>query len=257
MSSNGKKRQLEGKIALITGGSRGIGLAISIELARRGASICFNYLKNHNAASNAEKKLNELGVKTLKLRTHLGDEQSIKELITSVQNEFGKLDILVNNAASGVMKPSAELGVHHWDWTMNINARAPWLTTRGFAKIMPRGSKVINISSPGSSKVIPSYFAVGVSKSALESITRYMAIEMAELGISVNAVSPGFIMTDAIKAFPSELSIEKLAARPTPTGKNVQSQDVANVVAMLCGEDAEMIRGHVIIVDGGETLLVH
>ena len=257
MSSNEKKRQLEGKIALITGGSRGIGLAISLELARRGASICFNYLKNHNAASNTEKKLNELGVKTLKLRTHLGDEESINKLITSVQNEFGKLDILVNNAASGVMKPSAELGVHHWDWTMNINARAPWLTTRGFAKIMPRGSKVVNISSPGSSKVIPSYFAVGVSKSALESITRYMAIEMADLGISVNAVSPGFIMTDAIKAFPSELSIEKLAERPTPVGKSVQAQDVANVVAMLCGEDAEMIRGHVIIVDGGETHLVH
>ncbi|MDA1296931.1 MAG: SDR family oxidoreductase [Chloroflexi bacterium] len=246
--------QFKGQVALVTGGSRGIGRAIAVELAKRGASVAFNYLKNHEAARQAEEEISATGAECLRLRAHVGDEEAVEALVRQVHERFGRLDIVVNNAASGVMRLSTELSPKHWDWTMDINARGPWLVTREAAKIMGAGSRVINISSPGSKMVLPSYFAVGVSKAALEAVTRYMAVELAGQGISVNGVSAGYIQTDALDAFPDELGVKELAQRPTPAGRPVQPQDVANVVAMLCGPDAAMIRGQIITVDGGETV---
>jgi enoyl-[acyl-carrier protein] reductase III len=246
--------QFKGQVALVTGGSRGIGRAIAVELAKRGASVAFNYLKNHEEAREAEEEIGATGAECLRLRTHVGDEEAVETLISQVHDRFDRLDIVVNNAASGVMRPSTELSSKHWAWTMDINARGPWLVTREAAKVMGPGGRVINISSPGSKIVLPSYFAVGVSKAALEAVTRYMAIELADRGISVNCVSAGYIQTDALDAFPDELGVKELAHRPTPAGRPTKSQDVAKVVAMLCGPDAEMIRGQIITVDGGETV---
>ena len=247
-------KEFSGQVALITGASRGIGLAIALELARRGADIAFNYLKNHVAAREAEERIKAEGVRCLRARAHVGEEDAINGLIERVGQEFGRIDILVNNAASGVMRPSTELEPKHWDWTMNINARGPWLLTREATRLMRPGARVINISSPGSRKVLPSYFAVGVSKAALEAVTRYMAVELGPSGISVNAVSAGFVKTGALEAFPQELAVNEIAGHPTPAGRTLTPEDVASVVAMLCGVDAGMIRGQVIIVDGGETI---
>ena len=254
MSEEALAGQFKGQVALVTGGSRGIGRAIAVELAKRGANVAFNYLKNHVAAREAEEEIVATGAECFRLRAHVGDEEAVETLVRQVNDRFGRLDIVINNAASGVMRPSTELSSKHWDWTMDINARGPWLVTREAAKVMKPGGRVINISSPGSKMVLPSYFAVGVSKAALEAVTRYMAIELAEQGISVNCVSAGYIQTDALDAFPDELGVKALAQRPTPAGRLVQPQDVAKVVAMLCGPDAEMIRGQIITVDGGETV---
>lgn len=247
-------QQFSGQVALVTGGSRGIGKAICLELARRGASIAFNYLKNHTAAKEAEEEIASTGVECFRVRAHVGDEEAVESLVQQVVDRFGRIDIVVNNAASGVMRPSTELSPKHWDWTMDINARGPWLVARQAAKAMNPGGRVINISSPGSRMVLPSYFAVGVSKAALEAVTRYMAVELAENGIAVNGVSAGYVQTGALDAFPDELGVKELAERPTPAGRPVTPEDVANVVAMLCGSDAEMIRGQIITVDGGETV---
>ncbi len=254
MSAQDHSQEFAGQVALVTGGSRGIGRAICVELARRGASIAFNYLKNHAAAKEAEEEIAAAGTECLRVRAHVGDEDAVESLVKQVHERFGRLDIVVNNAASGVMRPSTELSPKHWDWTMDINARGPWLVTRQAAKVMSPGSRVINISSPGSKMVLQSYFAVGVSKAALEAVTRYMAVELAEQGISVNGVSAGYVQTDALEAFPDELGVKDLAGRATPAGRPVVPQDVANVVAMLCGSDAEMIRGQIVTVDGGETV---
>ena len=175
-------------------------------------------------------------------------------MVSKIENQFGQLDILVNNAASGVMRPTTELSVKHWDWTMNINARGPWMLSVAASRLMPDGGRIINISSPGSTWVLPAYFAVGVSKAAIEAVTRYLAVELGPKGIAVNTVSPGFVMTEALNAFPDQLGIRDIASRPTPAGRTITPEDVSNVVAMLCSSDAEMIRGQVIIVDGGETL---
>jgi len=254
-SAESGSAEFKGKVALVTGASRGIGKAIALELARRGADIAFNYLKNHAAAKETEAEVAALGVQCLRVRAHVGDEEAIAALFRQVEEHFGRLDILVNNAASGVMRPATEIEAKHWDWTLDINARGPWLCSVAAAKLMKQGGRIINLSSPGSTRVLPGYFAVGVSKAALEAVTRYLAVELAQQGISVNTVAAGFVMTDALDAFPGDLGVKQLAARPTPAGRPVTPEDVAKVIAWLCGEGGEMIRGQVIIVDGGETLL--
>ena len=247
-------QNLSGKIALVTGGSRGIGKSIALELGRRGATVIINYLKNHEAAKTTVEELKLQGIKTTRIKAHVGEEAAIDSLVSKIENQFGQLDILVNNAASGVMRPTTELSVKHWDWTMNINARGPWMLSVAASRLMPDGGRIINISSPGSTWVLPAYFAVGVSKAAIEAVTRYLAVELGPKGITVNTVSPGFVMTEALNAFPDQLGIRDIASRPTPAGRTITPEDVSNVVAMLCSSDAEMLRGQVIIVDGGETL---
>lgn len=247
-------QNLSGKIALVTGGSRGIGKSIASELGRRGATVIINYLKNHEAAKTTVEELKLQGIKTTRIKAHVGEEAAIDSLVSKIENQFGQLDILVNNAASGVMRPTTELSVKHWDWTMNINARGPWMLSVAASRLMPDGGRIINISSPGSTWVLPAYFAVGVSKAAIEAVTRYLAVELGPKGIAVNTVSPGFVMTEALNAFPDQLGIRDIASRPTPAGRTITPEDVSNVVAMLCSSDAEMIRGQVIVVDGGETL---
>ena len=247
-------QNLSGKIALVTGGSRGIGKSIALELGRRGATVIINYLKNHEAAKTTVEELKLQGIKTTRIKAHVGEEAAIDSLVSKIEKQFGQLDILVNNAASGVMRPTTELSVKHWDWTMNINARGPWMLSVAASRLMPDGGRIINISSPGSTWVLPAYFAVGVSKAAIEAVTRYLAVELGPKGIAVNTVSPGFVMTEALNAFPDQLGIRDIASRPTPAGRTITPEDVSNVVAMLCSSDAEMIRGLVIVVDGGETL---
>lgn len=239
----------------MTGGSRGIGRAIALELGKRGATVAINYLKNHDAAKATIEELEAQGIECTRIMANVGEEAGVESLVAKIETQFGRLDILVNNAASGVMRPVGELTAKHWDWTMDINARGPWLLSVAAARLMPEGGRIINLSSPGAGHVLPAYFVVGVSKAAIEAVTRYLAVELGAKGISVNTVSAGFVMTDAIDAFPDELGVREIARRPTPAGRVITPADVANVVAMLCGDDAEMIRGQAIVVDGGETLL--
>ena len=243
----------KGKIALVTGGSRGIGKAIALELARHGADVAFNYLRNHKAADETQRQIEELGVRCLRIRAHLGDAAKIRGLFAKIERHFGRLDILVNNAASGVQRPAAELDQKHWDWTMNINARAPWLCAIEASRLMAQGGSIINITSQGSQRVLPYYFSVGTSKAALEAITRYLAVELAPKGISVNAVSGGYVETEALDHFPNR--DEMLAAgKKTLNGRPLTAEDIARVVAFLCTEAANMIRGQIIVVDGGVSL---
>jgi enoyl-[acyl-carrier protein] reductase III len=253
MASN--SGDLTGKVALVTGGSRGIGRAIALELATRGADIAFNYFRNHKAAHDTEEAISALGVRCLRVRAHLGDSEAIDGLFEKVSMEYSRLDILVNNAASGVMRPASELEDRHWDWTLDINAKAPWKCAISAAKLMTHGGTIVNLTSPGSTSVLPDYFIVGVSKAALEALTRYLALELAPKNIAVNAVSASFIQTEAVTAFPEGSVAYEMAQRPTPAGRVVLPEDVARVVAFLCSEDARMIRGQVLLIDGGEMLV--
>lgn len=242
-----------GRTTLITGGSRGIGKAIALEFARRGSNIIFNYLKDHESAQKTEQELNSLGVECLKIKAHLGDPNKIQELFKEISEKFGTLDFLINNAASGVQRDAKNLTPKHWDWTMDINARAPWLCSIEASKLMANGGSIINISSEGSRSVLPYYIAVGASKAALESITRYLAIELADQNINVNAVSGGYVETGALDSFPNKEEMLE-AGKNNPSNKILEVEDIAKVTAFLCTKDAEMIRGQIIVVDGGTTL---
>ena len=248
-----KDTEFKGKIALVTGASRGIGRAIALELARKGAAIAFNYMRAHQAAAETEEAVRKLGVDCIRVKAQVGDPEKIRHLFETVAGHYGKLDFLVNNAASGVQRAAADLEPKHWDWTMSVNARAPWLCAIEASRLMKDGGSVVNISSMGSVRVLPNYFSVGTSKAALEAVTRYLAVELACKEIRVNGVSGGYVETDAFDSFPNR--DEMVAAiQQTVTGRPVTPEDIAAVVAFLCSDAAAMIRGQVLVVDGGVTL---
>jgi enoyl-[acyl-carrier protein] reductase III len=246
---------LQGKVALVTGGSRGIGRAIALALGGQGAAVAFNYYRGHEAAREAQDLFTRKGIPCLRVQAHLGDPQQVRALVQAVGERFGRLDILVNNAASGVNRPAMEVEAKHWDWTLAVNARAPWLLVKEALPLMPPGSCVVNVTSLGSQRVLPYYFTVGVSKAALEAVTRYLAVELAPRGIRVNAVAGGYVETDALRHFPNHDALRQAALGRTPAGRLLTPEDIAGVVLFLCSPAAEMVRGQVVVVDGGYSLL--
>ena len=250
---DGGDREYEGKVALVTGASRGIGRAIALEFARRGSNIAFNYMRSHEAAADTERAVLDLGVDCLRVKAQVGDLEKIGMLFEAIAERYGRLDILINNAASGVQRAAVDLDPKHWDWTMAVNARAPWLCAVEASRLMSSGGSIVNISSMGSVRVLPHYFSVGVSKAALEAVTRYLAVELAPMGIRVNGVSGGYVETGAFDSFPNRDQMV-MAAEQTVTGRPLTPDDIAAAVAFLCSRQAEMIRGQVLVVDGGVTL---
>jgi len=245
---------LEGKLALITGSGRGIGRAIALKLASQGADIIVNFFRHRDSAEQTAKDIEALGVKAEVIRANVGDPAKVDEIFDMIGNKFGRLDILVSNAASGVGRPVVDIDVKAWEWTMDINARALLLCAQRAAKLMEgRGGKIVSISSLGSRFVLPNYTVVGVSKAALEALTRYLAIELAPLGICVNAVAASAVETEALKFYFKE-GLVKDTRQVTPAGRMVIPEDVASVVAFLCSEEAFMIRGQTIIIDGGTSV---
>jgi enoyl-[acyl-carrier protein] reductase III len=249
--------ELSGKLALVTGGGRGIGRAIGLELARRGADLLINYVRHPDAAEQTAAEARELGVRAEAVRGNVADEKKVDDLFEHVREKYGYLDLLINNSASGVNRAATELTTHHWDWTLNVNARGAWLCARAALPLMRTrgGGAIVNISSLGATRVMPDYFLVGVSKAALEAVTRYLSVEFAQYGVRVNAVSGGLVDTDALKSFDWGKEVIDRTTGRTPAGRMVEPADLAGVVAFLCSSAAAMIRGQTTVVDGGYSLL--
>lgn len=246
------------KVALVTGSSRGIGKKIALQLASQGYDIVINYNRSKTAAQETAAEIEKLGVKTLTVKANVGQPEKIKEMFVKIDEEFGRLDLLVSNAASGVLRHIMELEESHWDWTMNINAKALLFLGQEAAKRMEvvGGGKIVSISSLGSIRYLKNYTTVGVSKAAIEALTRYLAVELADKNIVVNAVSGGAVDTDALKHFPNREELLEDAKKNTPAGRMVEPDDLVNAVMFLLSDEASMIRGQTIIVDGGRSLLV-
>jgi enoyl-[acyl-carrier protein] reductase III len=250
----GSKALLQGKIALITGGSRGIGRAIVLKLAAEGADVIINYFRKKSAAELTAQEAREKGVNAHTIKANLGEPDKIDSMFDEIEAKFGRLDILVSNAATGVARTALELDDRGWDWTMDVNARAFLLCAQRAAKLMENGGKMVSISSLGSRLAWPIYTAVGVSKAALEALTRYLAIELAPMGISVNGVAAGAVETEALKLYTAGQDLPTSSWQSTPAGRMVQPEDVASVVAFLCSDESAMIRGQIIVIDGGLSL---
>lgn len=250
--------QFQNKVALITGSGRGIGQAIALHFARQGADIVVNFFRNRAPAEETAEQIRALGRRALVVKADVGELEGIETLLAETEQEFGALDILICNAASGYNRPVMEQKIKGWDWTMNINARSALFCAQRAVPLMQKrgGGAIVNLSSPGSFRVLPEYVVVGASKAALEAVTRYLAVELSPYHIVVNAVSPGVVLTEALKHF-SAGRVDDLEARGvklTPAGRLATPEDVAGLVAFLCSPAAEMIRGQTILMDGGAAL---
>lgn len=248
-------KKFQGKVALITGGSKGIGGAIAIDLAAEGCNIALTYFRDKKSAEKIKKTVTELGSDCLIIKSNLASYEDVIRTVKDTSKKFNKIDFLINNAATGVNVKADQLTIKHWDWVINTNSRAPWLMSIEVSKIMADGGSIVNISSLGSQKVLSNYFSVGVSKAALEAITRYLSVELAPKNIKVNAISPGLIKTAALDSFPDTSDWKIMANKDTPAGRPLKVRDVTDLVKFLCSEDSTMIRGQTIIIDGGQSLV--
>lgn len=249
---------MEQKVALVTGSSRGVGKQLALELAKNGYDIVVNYARSKTAALETAKEIEQLGRKALVIKANVGDVEKVKAMFAEIKATFGRLDVLINNAASGVQRPIMELEEKHWDWTMDINSKALLFCSQEAARLMEGngGGSIVSISSLGAIRYLKNYTAVGVSKAAVEALTRYLSVELAEKNIVVNAVSGGAIDTEALKHFPNREEILEDARVNTPAGRIVHIEDIVHTAMFLISEGAYMIRGQTIIVDGGRSLLV-
>ena len=249
----GRAMNLQNKVAVVTGSSRGIGRAIALELGRRGADIIINHRRNSTRAQAeaVAQELQSLGRRTMVIKADVADPQDVAQMFSLIRSEFGKLDILVNNAASAVFRPLLQLEEKHWEHVWDVNLRAINLCIKHAVPLIQQGA-IVNITSLGSIKYLPNYGALGAAKAAIESLTRSYAVELAP-AIAVNAVCGGLVDETGFSEMMPHDEKERIV-RATPAGRMVKPEDIAKVVAFLCSDDAAMIRGQSIIVDGGLIL---
>jgi enoyl-[acyl-carrier protein] reductase III len=242
---------LAGKTALVTGAARGIGRATALKLAAAGCDLVANYYNSADEAETLCAEVRALGRAAIAVQGSVAIPESVDEMFAALKARFERIDIVVSNAASGVLKPALEMTLKHWRWCMETNAMALVLLAQRAAPIMPAGGRIVAISSLGAQRAMPNYGFIGASKAALESLVRQLAQELGPRGVRVNAVSAGAVDTDALKYFPNREEVLAMYAQRTPAERQLTADDVAGAIYLLCLPEAGMVNGHTLVVDGG------
>jgi len=245
----------KGKKALITGGTRGIGRAIALRLAKEGCDLALNFLDNQDAADATLAETRPFHSNTHLLKANLCHPQESQRLVQEALEILGGVDYFIHCAALGVFKPIEKLRLNQWDLTFDINVKSFLILAQRLAPHMKKGASIIALSSSGAKKVVPNYGAVGISKAALEALVRYLAVSFIGQGIRVNAVSAGLVHTQSLEAFPQYKEMSREIINRTPAKRLGQPEDLAGLVSFLCSDDAGWIVGQTILADGGLSLV--
>jgi enoyl-[acyl-carrier protein] reductase III len=251
-------RPLDGRVALVSGGSGEIGRVVALALAARGAHVVVGYARREERALEVAESARGLGVDALAARVDVTSQALVNEFVRTARNHFGRIDILVSGAAAGRMLPVLEMDLRGWSYTLSVNAAALMLLCQAAVPLMRQGGwgRIVALSSMGVQRVVPRYGALGASKAALETLVRYLAHDLAPHGITANTVTAPYVDTDALDRIGDrEAALAGMRAR-TPAKRNVRPADIAGVVGLLCSDDAAMVQGQTIVVDGGWGLVV-
>ena len=255
---------LTNQVALVTGGSRGIGRATALRLAEAGADVVVNYVTSSSAAKEVADAVCAMGRRAATVKADVSEPEDISSMLEFVGNAFGKLDILVSNAASGGFRSLMSATPRHFEATMKTNVQALMLLTQAALPLMQRDPaaadangrrKIIALSSHGSHRALPAYGLIGASKAALESLMRHLALELGNQGINVNVVLAGLVASDSTRNFPESQKIfAAIAERRLVSGRELLATDVANAVLYLASSLSDLVQGQVLTIDGGEAL---
>lgn len=242
----------DGKVALVTGSSRGIGKAIALELASKGADVVVNFRRQRQLALDVVSQIRDMGRRSIALRTDISSHPRVVTMMQRIEKEFGRLDILVNNAAIVAFRRVEEMRDRDWDRTLKMNIKGVMWCIQEALAVMPNGGKIVSLTSFGTFTYIPRYGPIGACKAAIETITRTLAVELADRDINVNCVNGGPIATDSLAHFVEET---KKWSNRTPQGRIGTPEDISHVVVFLCSDEANWVRGQSILVDGGMTII--
>ena len=255
---------LAGKNALITGGSRGIGRGIALELAKRGANVGVTYYQNEQSARDVAKKVRDLGAKSFVTQMDLCDMDSVRGMFDVVRKEFGTLDFLISNARSEIptfYQAPMDISAEKWDAASTSQGKAFLLEAQLAAGLMRRGGRIIALTYADGSRTgsWQSWVAMGSAKASVESLVRYFAVALAKRGITVNAISPGFTEDSVLNSLPdvAQDMVRRWHGEEgwTPMGRLGTPADIGNVAALLCSEESQWITGQIITADGGASLM--
>jgi NAD(P)-dependent dehydrogenase (short-subunit alcohol dehydrogenase family) len=243
---------LKGKVAIVTGGGRGIGRAIALGLAEAGAFVAVASRTQQEIEAVA-KEIRQKGGRALAVPTDLTVQEQLENLVNATLKEFGRIDILVNNSARSFMRSLLDLREDGWDKVFNTNVKAVWLLSRLVAKKMidQKNGRIINITTVGAERAELGMAAYGSSKAALKMLTQCMAREWAQYGINVNAVGPGLTRTDFSKPIWSNPDIAQKVTSVIPKGRLAEPEEIVGAVLFLSSDGANFITGHSLYVDGG------
>jgi enoyl-[acyl-carrier protein] reductase III len=245
----------KGKVALITGASRGIGRSIALRLASEGADVILNYRRSKTECESVLEEIADMGGSAIAIRADVGNENKTQAMFEIIKDRYQTIDILIANASFGIPGNILDATNRYWDVTFNATARSIFHCALEASKLMPTGGNIVTVTSYGGQRVLEGYGVVGPAKAAVEGLTRSLSVELAKKNIVVNGVMPGITDTKSFRAINSADDIIESVQQQTPMGRLVTPEDVANVVNFLCTPEASMIVGQFIIIDGGAFIM--
>ncbi len=242
---------LKEKVALVTGGGRGIGRAISLALAREGAKVCVNYLHSQDAAEEVVKRIKEKGGEAISHKADVSKLEEVNRMVEEINKRFGRIDILINNAGLNIDKYLMIMNEEEWDKVIDVNLKGTFNCSKAVSRVMigQRSGNIVNISSVSAISGTAGQTNYSAAKGGMISFTKSLARELAPFGIRVNALAPGLIDTEMVKKMPKEM-LDRIL-KITPLKRVGTPEEVAKVVIFLVSEEADYITGQVIRIDGG------